>query len=278
MVRVADDELVTGYPYGTLGRDEDYESGFAFADARMEFARDVGTDTTFDGGELRFDPLFEGSRVVGVLASLATEPGALTPFVASGDRGRGVGALALELLDERDADLLALPGSPLETYALQRGFSSPTPAGRLVRLSPPRRARRSIHGASIALVCAPTYSVLLGRRMLEPLKGHLAFPGGKVEPGESALEAARRELFEEVGLRAERPPSFETRVYGGAGEGAVFALDCFVIRVDEPIEPVASAEMEAFWVRVDDSQTLRPMAPGTQRVLRRLRRRFSSLA
>lgn len=44
--------------------------------------------------------------------------------------------------------------------------------------------------------------VLLAERAREPGRGLFALPGGLVEPGESLAEAARRELEEEVGVRA----------------------------------------------------------------------------
>ena len=43
-------------------------------------------------------------------------------------------------------------------------------------------------------------SVLLVRRGRAPSKGLYAFPGGRVEAGESLEEAARRELAEETGV------------------------------------------------------------------------------
>ncbi len=43
---------------------------------------------------------------------------------------------------------------------------------------------------------------LLVERAHEPAKGQFAFAGGKVEPGESLEEAARRELLEETGMVA----------------------------------------------------------------------------
>lgn len=43
-------------------------------------------------------------------------------------------------------------------------------------------------------------NILLIERGKDPRKGYLAVPGGFVDPGESAEEAARRECFEEIGL------------------------------------------------------------------------------
>ena len=60
--------------------------------------------------------------------------------------------------------------------------------------------RRTISAVSVALVRGDT--VLLVKRALEPSRGLYAFPGGRVEAGETSEEAARRELLEETGMSA----------------------------------------------------------------------------
>ena len=62
-------------------------------------------------------------------------------------------------------------------------------------------ARRPLLGA-IAVVLHED-RVLLARRRKEPDAGLWGFPGGHVEWGETALDAAARELLEETGVVAE---------------------------------------------------------------------------
>jgi 8-oxo-dGTP diphosphatase len=60
--------------------------------------------------------------------------------------------------------------------------------------------RDEIHAVSLAVLRDGRF--LLVRRGRAPSKGLFAFPGGRVEPGEDAESAARRELLEETGLIA----------------------------------------------------------------------------
>ncbi|CCV12686.1 NUDIX hydrolase [Mesorhizobium sp. STM 4661] len=63
------------------------------------------------------------------------------------------------------------------------------------------QTRRIIPAVSVAVVHGNT--VLLVKRARPPSQGLYAFPGGKVEAGETLEEAAARELLEETSLRAD---------------------------------------------------------------------------
>lgn len=80
---------------------------------------------------------------------------------------------------------------------------------------PPRRTKDPLphHDIAVALVWRDDGRLLIQRRPVEGLLGGLwEFPGGKVEPGEDAKQAAVRETREETGL--------EVRVTGSAGRVA----------------------------------------------------------
>ena len=55
----------------------------------------------------------------------------------------------------------------------------------------------------VGVVCLRGDEVLLIRRGRPPRQGDWSLPGGRIEPGERAMEAALRELHEETGVEAE---------------------------------------------------------------------------
>ena len=68
--------------------------------------------------------------------------------------------------------------------------------------------------AAAAVILRPDGSFLLGRRPEgKPYAGYWEFPGGKVEPGETAAQALVRELHEELGIEAERFHPWLTREF-----------------------------------------------------------------
>jgi 8-oxo-dGTP diphosphatase len=55
----------------------------------------------------------------------------------------------------------------------------------------------------VGVVCLRDEEVLLIRRGRPPKQGEWSLPGGRIEPGERAADAALRELREETGVEAE---------------------------------------------------------------------------
>jgi 8-oxo-dGTP diphosphatase len=93
--------------------------------------------------------------------------------------------------------------------------------------------------------------VLIGqRRPDQPMASQWEFPGGKIEPGESAEQALARELDEELGIQAVIGPRV-TRIrhnyrHGGAVDLQFFAVHHFTGEIENRIYH------EVRWTKLED--------------------------
>jgi 8-oxo-dGTP diphosphatase len=89
---------------------------------------------------------------------------------------------------------------------------------------------------------------LLILRSNPPSAAMYAFPGGRGEDGETPAETALRELFEETGIRGEKPLPFATYALPGREEGPgspSFLLSVFKVKADPDAVAVASDDAAA---------------------------------
>ena len=117
-------------------------------------------------------------------------------------------------------------------------------------------ADEPIPAVSVALVRGER--VLLVKRGMAPSRGLYAFPGGRVEPGETLEQAARRELFEETGLQAgPLSPVVELLIGGAKGDAPVsFRLQVFS-GAHVGGEPVSASDAEeAAFFTLDELRAL----------------------
>ena len=113
-----------------------------------------------------------------------------------------------------------------------------------------------VPAVSVALVRGDR--VLLVKRGLPPSRGLYAFPGGRVEPGETLEAAARRELFEETGLQAgPLAPVVELLIEAAKGDAPTRYLLQVFSGTHVGGEPVSADDAEeAAFVTLDELRQL----------------------
>ncbi|PWJ85253.1 ADP-ribose pyrophosphatase YjhB (NUDIX family) [Pseudaminobacter salicylatoxidans] len=104
-------------------------------------------------------------------------------------------------------------------------------------------ARQTIPAVSVALMRGD--SILLVKRGQAPSRGYYAFPGGRVEPGETDEQAARRELLEETGLEVGEIMPLRAYMIEAERDGReiIYRLQVFAGR-DRGGEPRADTDAE----------------------------------
>ncbi len=129
------------------------------------------------------------------------------------------------------------------------------------------QARRPVVEVAAAVIERPDGHFLLARRPAGKVyAGYWEFPGGKVEPGESAKVALARELGEELGIEVKVSLPWITRVF--VYEHATVRLNFFRVTAWQG-EPVPR-ERQIFSWQMPGEVFVRPMLPANQPVLQAL--------
>ena len=107
---------------------------------------------------------------------------------------------------------------------------------------------------AIGMVCRDGKVLICQRRTPDPLGGYWEFPGGKVEPGESADECLLRELAEEVAIRVRITAALDAIEYDY--ESTRVRLHPFACElIDGEPQPLASQRLA--WVSPTEFSTYR---------------------
>lgn len=121
----------------------------------------------------------------------------------------------------------------------------------------------AITEVAAAVIERPGEFLLAKRPEGKPYPGYWEFPGGKIEPGESAREALARELREELGIEVREATPWITRVY--AYTHATVRLHFFRVSRWEG-EPRALEDQAIEWQSVE-APDVAPMLPANAPVL-----------
>jgi len=124
-----------------------------------------------------------------------------------------------------------------------RGVESSSP-------SDPRRPGPALRFVAAALIVRDGLVLIGQRRADQPMALLWEFPGGKIEPGESAQQALERELAEELNIQAHIGQQI-TRIrhnyrHGGAVDLQFFAVREFTGEIDNKIY------QQVRWVKLDE--------------------------
>jgi mutator protein MutT len=99
----------------------------------------------------------------------------------------------------------------------------------------------NVAAAVVALIRVGEDGLVMVRRAREPFRGTLDLPGGFVEPGESAEEALRREVREEIGLDLNKLSYFGTFPNVYPYQGIRYRTLDLAFQAQAPADPILVA-------------------------------------
>lgn len=125
----------------------------------------------------------------------------------------------------------------------------------------------------VSILCHRNGDVLIIRRGKAPYAGYWSLPGGKLEAGETPLQAAQRELLEETGVTAELGEPAGTLTIDSRDErGAIRARFHLTIFMGAHVsgEPIAGDDAAEACFKPLSALGSLEMTPGTAERIRKL--------
>jgi len=132
--------------------------------------------------------------------------------------------------------------------------------------------------AAVSAVVRRGNKYLLVLRANPPAQDMYAFPGGRVDPGEAAADAALRELKEETGIAGISARTYATYDLNASGVAGKTAYHLTVFIVDEPgdVIPLPLDDAAALgWFTIDEAGAL-SMPPSMHHCFSKLANTFAN--
>lgn len=121
-----------------------------------------------------------------------------------------------------------------------------------------------IESCGALIYCNSTKRYLFLLRNTDRYAGTWGLVGGKIEPGESILEAMTREISEELGGFIKDSKLIPIEKF--TSDNKRFIYHTFLINVDEEFVPVLNNEHRGYcWVQLEDHP--KPLHPGVHRTV-----------
>lgn len=270
-VKMADHGYLLGFAEGQAqALDDRWQKAKGFY---LGHLRDIGEADR--AGELDLRPIFVSLRIAGVEAR-HREGNWSSIFLFPNARKLGVGEEVIKRLIKGRRFIGAHDHCGVADFYLDRGYAIVRSEGKLHVLQPPTLRTDLRESATVCLYNPLTRKVLLGERKTGAWPGYWCCPGGQLEQGQTAEEAALEEFRTETGIDLEglRPSSISVR-YAAFDRGRRgFRIVNFQIPTLDETEPVETDELKPAWMPIDAAATLKPMGPATRAVLRDLKRRL----
>lgn len=133
-----------------------------------------------------------------------------------------------------------------------------------------------IRRVAVAVVLRAGRVLVQTRTAAGPWQGYWEFPGGGIEAGESAADAARRECAEEVGLRVAVIESIECRSWSDVQRAVRIELEFFLCAPAQADEPRPLLGQQLAWAGADELGRWK-FLPANDALVAWLSRRLGSL-
>jgi len=128
--------------------------------------------------------------------------------------------------------------------------------------------KQHIKTSVVACIVDGQERILLTRRCIHPFCGQWVMPGGKIDLGESILEALHREVREEVGIeiRVEGLIDVFEHLQVGSGNDHFVILYYRATPLSDELRPNGTECTEAAWIEKERLPTF-DLTPGTRHIL-----------